>query len=400
MNTDNTILYVDDEKINLTVFERSLYKNYNVLLANSAAEAIDVIKNNKIKVLVSDQRMPDVTGLELIKKVTSANPEIVCMLFTAYTDTDTVMQAVNLGGVYNYITKPMDYQKMKIAIDNALEAFELKSENIKLLEGLKKSNNELEEHKSKLEEIVKARTKELNKKNNELEEINKIKDKFFSIISHDLKEPFNTLINSSGMLPRMLEKQDFDKILLISDGINKVAKEGYNLLENLLTWSRSQSKTLQPYFETVQISSVVNYCLGIMKSVAQNKNITIDYNIDNKDYVFADQNMFNTVLRNLVNNAIKFTKKGGKISINYKKTGSTTSFSVTDNGVGIKEEKINKLFSAESNYTTRGTNNEKGTGLGLILCKELVIAQGGAIWVESVENKGTTFYFTLKTQNN
>jgi signal transduction histidine kinase len=230
---------------------------------------------------------------------------------------------------------------------------------------------------------------------NILNELNATKDKFFSIIAHDLRGPFanfrvvTDLLTSSYDELEETEKKEF--LELIKDSANNL----YSLLENLLDWSRSQRGTMPFNPNEFDFSLIAKNTVNFLKLSADNKNIELINNITDDTYITADVNMITTVIRNLVSNAIKFTANGGQININSTITEKDSIFSVQDNGIGLSKETINKLFRIDTQVTTIGTNDEKGTGLGLILCKEFVEKHGGKIWVESEVGKGSTFYFSL-----
>ncbi len=236
-----------------------------------------------------------------------------------------------------------------------------------------------------------------------LELMNVEKDKFFSIIAHDLKNPLGTFKNLTEMMYDMPEdftedeRQDFIKLMKDSAG------NVYSLLENLLEWSRSQRGKIT--FNPVEINfyDIVRLTINTLNPTAQTKKISLLNNVEQNLNILADPNLLNTVIRNLISNAIKFTPEGGTIEIGAIKKPSeglepsegSIHIYVKDSGVGMNEETINKLFRIDVNITSQGTSGEKGTGLGLILCKEFVEKHGGKIWVESELGKGSTFWFSL-----
>jgi PAS domain S-box-containing protein len=230
---------------------------------------------------------------------------------------------------------------------------------------------------------------------NKLVEMNATKDKFFSIIAHDLKSPFNNIIGFSSLL--MEEPLNFEKheIVQFAGAIHKTATGTLHLLENLLDWSLMQQGRI--FFEPkeTELSNIAHEIVEQKLNQAIAKRIEIVNLIPKNLIVSVDENMFKTVFRNLVENAIKFTLAGGKVEINAQNAGNNILVSVTDNGVGIKAANIEKLFKIETGFSTPGTRNEKGTGLGLILCREFVEKHNGQIWAESIEGKGSTFNFTI-----
>ncbi len=228
-----------------------------------------------------------------------------------------------------------------------------------------------------------------------LKELNASKDKFFSIIAHDIKNPFQGLLGYSGILAKNYQNLDIKEIGDISEIIDSSATQIFKLFENLLLWSSIQRGALN-YNPTIEnLAQITDLVISLLKLNADMKGIKIETEISNDISVFTDLNILNTVIRNLISNSIKFTKKDGKIRVSAKERGNEIVYSVNDNGVGISKEKIGKLFQLGENISTSGTSEEKGTGLGLLLCKDLIEKNHGKIWVESIVGKGTSFYFTI-----
>ncbi len=238
----------------------------------------------------------------------------------------------------------------------------------------------------------------LKEKNRELLELNLDKDRFVSILAHDLKSPFNSILGYLNLLCKNIRKYDIDKIENQINIISSSAQNTFNLLESILMWAHTQSGKIK--FEPQQLNfiNVYNDIIKSLKLNAENKKIAINYSSNEEIIVFADLNMLSTVLRNLISNAIKFTNSGGQVNVYAVKMPSGIEISVQDNGVGIEPENLSKLFDYSQIYTTNGTNNEKGTGLGLVLCKEFVEKHDGKIWLQSKVGKGTEFKFTIPTK--
>jgi len=231
--------------------------------------------------------------------------------------------------------------------------------------------------------------------NEELKELNTTKDKFFSIIAHDLRSPFNTILGFSEYLVNNIDECDKDEIKIYINDIRVSANKTYKLLENLLEWSRINRGLVKPYLQNYNLKIIALEMELFNGENAKAKSITIQNNIKDDLYIYCDIEMTRTVLRNLISNAIKFTNNDGVVSIDAIQKQNSIEIQIKDSGVGIPPEKIPYLFSIEKNISTNGTANETGTGLGLLLCKELVDSQGGKIWVESVEGEGSTFFFNL-----
>ena len=227
-----------------------------------------------------------------------------------------------------------------------------------------------------------------------LKESNATKDKFFSIISHDLKNPFQALLGYTSMLDESYGTFSQIEVKESISSLNNLTKKVYNLLEGLLEWSRAQTGRIVYNPTFFNLSEEASQVIQLSQANALMKNISLSIEFDTI-LVFADRNMVSTILRNLVMNAIKFTRGGGFVKIVAEKNNNDVIVTVLDNGIGISQEEINTLFRIDTTLTTLGTNGEQGTGVGLILCKELVQSNGGKIWVESDVEKGSKFIFTL-----
>ena len=241
----------------------------------------------------------------------------------------------------------------------------------------------------------KASEEEIKKKNDELNELNESKDKFFSIIAHDLRSPFQGLLGISNYLVEefdTLEKEDFKEMIL---SLNEALHTQYKFLDDLLNWSRIQSgrMIIEPAY--LNLTTELQKVLRLFESTINSKKISLAININSNQKIFADDDMLALLLRNLLSNAIKFTHTGGTVEITAFEEDGAVLIVVSDNGVGIKQENIPKLFRFDVQFSTHGTNKESGNGLGLVLCREIVEKHGGKIWVESEINKGAQFFFTL-----
>ncbi len=230
----------------------------------------------------------------------------------------------------------------------------------------------------------------------ELKQLNETKTKFFSIISHDLRSPFNTFIGYSGLLMEEYKDYTDEERLHFIKIINSSALATLKLLNNLLTWARAQSGNIEVNLEKVEMDFVLDEVLNVLNPVANSKSVKLISNIKNHQLVYSDHDMANTILYNLVSNSIKFTGEGGQITVGTSLEDEFLCISVQDTGIGIPAEITPMLFKVAGNVSRKGTNNEAGTGLGLVICKEFVEKMGGKIWLESEEGVGTTFYFTLR----
>ncbi len=245
----------------------------------------------------------------------------------------------------------------------------------------------------------KASEEAIKRYSKELEESNASKDKFFSIISHDLRSPFQGLLGLANIVTDEFDTLSEDELKEFLFNINSSAKNLFNLIENLLQWSRIQRGKIEIELTKNNLYSEVHYNVNLLTPYAMSKNINLTCEVDKDIEVYSDSNAFNSVLQNLISNAIKFTKKGGKIKIASEVKEKFVELTISDTGVGIPDDIIPLLFRIDSQHSTLGTEKESGTGLGLVICKELVEKQGGKIWVKSKKDHGTSFTFTLLKEN-
>ncbi|HYQ59313.1 MAG TPA: hybrid sensor histidine kinase/response regulator [Draconibacterium sp.] len=390
-----TIICVDDEEIILEALQEQLQSSfgeeYNIETSDSGEDALDYFKEllaegQQVPVIISDYIMPGMKGDELLKEVHKLSPESLKILLTGQASIEGISNAINNAQLYRFISKPWDKNDLVLTVKEAVKSF---LQEVKI----RKQNKELLELNASLEEQVVQRTEELRKANT-------AKDKFFSIIAHDLKSPFNALLGlSEVMLENWQALPDEDKFEFVQD-IHKSSKNTFALLQNLLEWSRSQTGRVKVEAAVFKPALLVCENLEVLQQHADSKQITIENIVDSEVECLADRNMISTVFRNLISNAIKFTDKGGKITITSCFKNGCYEFCITDDGIGMDEKTSKELFILSSKTQRFGTFQESGTGLGLHLCKEFVTKNGGAISVSSIENEGSTFCFSLPKAKN
>ncbi len=384
------ILCVDDETIIVDALKEQLNRkfgeHYTIETSESGDDALEYFNEllgneREIPVVIADYIMPGIKGDQLLSEIHKRSPETHNILLTGQANIEGVTNAVNYADLYRYIPKPWDQDDLVITIREAIKSYYLGKQ-------IKQKNEELVELNSSLEKKVEFRTREL-------QDLNATKDKFFSIIAHDLKNPFNALIGfSKHLVENYQETTDDDRMQFIA-AIKEAADNGYKLLENLLDWSRAQTGKIKRNPEKIYLSAIISETCDLLNKAARNKHITIKSEVPDTDVAYADENMIKTIVRNLISNAIKYSEKGNEIKLTSLTQEGMIELSVMDEGIGIKKEDVNKLFRLDTTYSTKGTDHEGGTGLGLILCKEFVKQNGGKIWVESEYGKGSTFKLTL-----
>ena len=229
----------------------------------------------------------------------------------------------------------------------------------------------------------------------ELTKSNQTKDKFLSIMAHDLINPLGVILGFTDLLSDKSSSFNNDEKESFIHIINSTAKELTSLISNLSQWSRTQRGTITPVTQKVELKGVVSNIAALLDGSLTEKKITFQNNINNKTFVTADIDMLSTIVRNLISNAIKFTPSGGTITISSKLHNNMIEIAVADTGVGISNDIMDKILNTDETITTKGTNKESGTGLGLLLVKEFVTLNGGKMWIKSEVGAGSTFYFTL-----
>ncbi|MCG8700085.1 MAG: HAMP domain-containing histidine kinase [Bacteroidales bacterium] len=229
----------------------------------------------------------------------------------------------------------------------------------------------------------------------ELHELNVTKNKLFKIIGHDLKAPLAQMVMFTETIEENFEEMDKKSLLTFIKEFKKSSSRGFNLLENLLNWSISQTGQISFKPETISITNIIDENVALLAKIAKNKEINIHVGVSNIKPVELDKNMISTVVRNLISNAIKYSYPGGEVDITSSVNHGNLIFSIKDTGIGIPVEACDNLFRIENNCSTRGTQNEKGTGIGLVLCKEFIDRHHGKIWVESEPNHGSSFSFSI-----
>lgn len=336
-----------------------------------------------------------ITSLEELKNIDIANE-----MYLRKEERESFKKTLEENGfVKNY---QIDIRKRTGDIITVLEtSLAVKDHNGKVIayHGILRDITELKKNEAKMKQMIdKVRfvNDQLSKSEEKLRNTNNAKDRLFSIIAHDLRSPFNSLLNFSEFLVEDLDSLEKEEIKLFSEKIHEAAKSVFTLLENLLQWSRLQSGKIPYEPATFNMHYKINQAIKLLSNNAANKKINIVNDTSPMSVVYADEDMLFSVIENLLNNAIKFTNENGTIVFRSTVLNDIIEFSITDDGVGISEEDLPKLFRVDTHHTTYGTKEEKGTGLGLVICKEMIERNKGKISVTSKLNVGTTFTFTLQ----
>ncbi len=364
-NNNPKILIIDDIAENIKVVANVLKKhNFNISYAQSGKDGIARAKKVYFDLILLDIMMPEMDGFEVCKflKKDNETKDIPVIFLTAKTDEDSLKKGFESGGI-DFITKPFKTNELLARVNTHIQ--------LKLVQ------------------------EQLSRINEEIQEANENKDKLLSIIAHDLRNPFSVLITFSKLIMDSFEEFSKEDILTYMKSFYETSKQGYSLLDNLLKWSKSQTGKMDIIPDSFEINDLVEETITLLNSQALNKHINLKNNVPEHILAFADINMVLTVLRNLITNAIKFTNEGGNVHISAEQNEKHVKISIIDDGVGMEAEDIDKLFRIDIKHSTSGTIGERGTGLGIILCKEFIEKNNGELLVESKPNVGSTFSFTL-----
>jgi signal transduction histidine kinase len=364
MNEDTaTIMLVDDTPTNLSVLIDYLNDfGFEILIAVDGEGALISVEAGQPDLILLDIMMPGMDGYETCRRL-KQNPttsDIPVIFISALSESMDKVKGFSSGGV-DYITKPFQQDEVLARITTHLT---------------------------------------IQRQKKELEALNVTKDKFFSVISHDMRGIFTPIVGSTDLIKHMVKKYDDPKLTKFTNNLSLSVKNALKLFENLLEWSRIQRGGITFAPVHLSLKKLIEQSVELFKEHQKSKKIEIINNIPADYQVKADKDMIQTVVRNLVSNGLKFTHSGGTITIDAKKNENRIEVSVTDSGIGMSPENVSSLFSLKQTKSKKGTGGERGTGLGLILCKDFIEKNGGKIWVNSVIGKGTSFMFTLEEADN
>ena len=348
---------------------------YQVIgVASNGMKAIEMCGKLRPDLILMDIKMPKIDGLEASQIITHNFEDVSIVILSAHESHDLLEKATE-SGIGAYLSKPPQIEELDRALIVALARHRDLEESRKLIKQLEESRKQLKD-------------------------TNASKDKFFSIIAHDLRNPVSAMSAFTEQLILNLDAISKDELLQYIHIIRKTAHGLSDLLEELLLWASIQTNRYDFSPEECILDKEVSLVVSLLGASAAQKNLQIKCDFPLQVKVIADKNMVHTILRNLVSNAIKFTQENGKVSIGCKVDTTFVTIAIEDSGVGISHERLGKLFSLENQLSTPGTIGETGTGLGLILCREMVEKNQGKIWVESQLGKGSKFMFTLPSSPN
>ncbi len=359
------VLIVDDNPINLRIFRHILSnQNYRITEANNGLDALDMVETIRPDLVLLDVMMPGIDGFEVCRIIKSQdkNANMPVIFLSARNDVADIVKGFESGAV-DYLAKPFNKAELLARLKTHLD------------------------FKFTRDELIRTSI--------HLQELNELKNRLFSIIGHDLRSPLsNVKMTLDFILRKIIDPSSPDFHETIQE-LSKTTDEMFSLLENLFGWSRSQSGTLEIVPEKINISELVNSLLASFSPRIMGKEIVIDNQIDSSVTAWADSSMIKAVLKNLISNALKYSYRGGKIMLSANRLESEVEIIFTDFGVGIEPERLNMLFNASKQVRTFGTENETGSGIGLMLCKDFIEKSRGTISIESTIGQGSRFCFRL-----
>jgi len=354
----STIMLVDDTPTNLSVLIDYLSDfGFEILIAVDGEGALTAAEAGQPDLILLDIMMPGMDGYETCRRLKQdpATKDIPVIFISALSDSMDKVKGFSSGGV-DYITKPFQQDEVLARITTHLT---------------------------------------IQRQKKELEALNTTKDKFFSIISHDMRGIFTPILGSTDLICRMVEKYEDPRLSKFSNNLSISVKNALKLFENLLEWSRLQQGHMAFEPKEFSIKDLTSQVIDLFREHQQSKKIQIINEIQEDNIISADKNMLQTIMRNLISNGLKFTNAGGTIKIHTATKDKYLEISVTDSGIGMPPDRVKDLFTLKQTKSNRGTDGERGTGLGLVLCKDFVKRHGGKITVNSTVGQGTTFVFTL-----
>jgi signal transduction histidine kinase len=377
MDKKYNILYVDDEISNLNVFKNTFRRNYNIFTAESAKEGLEILDKEKIDLILTDQRMPEMSGVDFLKEVILKHPEPNRILITAFTDFSALKDAVNEDKIFQYIQKPWDEKEIQQIIDNALEIHFLKQKNLQLSNELKNNN----------EELVRL--------NNELLELDKLKSQFLNIISHEIRTPLNGIVGASILFKDAFNKEDYLKYQLLFQILETSIErlEHFLLLAERITLLKAQRYQVNP--EIINLKVLIDGIVSSLQNKLIEKNIKIKLDLSNEhnDKCYAEKQLIEFCLIEIIDNAIKHSDLNGEITIKTYAKKDDFFIDIVDDGPGFSENVLKNIYKP---FITEEDISKQGMGLDLALIKLIIEAHDGKINIANNAIKGSTVQLIFK----
>ncbi len=383
----HNLLIIDDETDILKALRRQFRHHYNIYIASSAAEGYQIMTQVAIHVIISDQRMPRVSGVEFFDRVKTEFPNAIRLLLTGYADIQSVIAAINTGNVFRYITKPWHPEELDTIVREAFVKYDLIVENHYLVHKLQDANQFLEKR-------VAERTTELHLANDELQRLNEQKDRFMGMVAHDLRGPLSSIQMCAEFLRTLEPTQEEQKEFL--GLIEETAHNTLYLINDLLDIAVIASGNLVITLQSVDVANFIERVRRLNHYIGEHKGIRLVVELDPLlTQARFDPLRMEQVLDNLLSNAFKYSYPDTAVTLAVERDGHDLLMAVNDQGQGIPPADLDNLFKTFQRASTRPTGEERSTGLGLAICKRIVELHGGRIAIHSVVGHGTTFTVRL-----
>lgn len=365
-HSEYTILVVDDVVSNILLLKILLTnEKFKVITANNGKEALEQATRALPDLILLDVMMPEMNGFEVAEKLKSdpVTQNIPIIFLTALNTTADIVKGFKVGA-NDFVSKPFNREELVIRVTHQISLVAAKRIIVRQTEELRRT-------------IVG-------------------RDKLYSVIAHDLRSPMGSIKMVLNMLVLSLPPSQIgEEMFQMLSMANQSTEDVFALLDNLLKWTKSQIGKLNVVYQDFDVVESMDSVIEIFNLVAGVKNIKLNFVAHDKIEVHADVDMMKTIVRNLLSNAIKFSYNNSEVVVNVEARENMAIVSVKDNGKGMSEEDQKKLFNTETHFSKYGTNNEEGSGLGLLLCQDFAIKNGGRLWFDSEEGKGSTFYFSM-----
>ena len=356
------IYVIDDNPMNLLLTSKILESyGFETQTAESGAAALQLIRQQRPSLILLDISMPNMDGYEVCRRIKAKEDwaDIPVIFLTANTQTENLVEGFNVGGV-DYITKPFRREELWVRVSTHLELAESRRTII---------------------------------------EMNRSRDRLYSIIAHDIRSPLSGILQTLEAINQGyigLEGEELREIIKL---LGERTKETSTLLNSLLQWTRIQTDSQQLEFKATDLFVLIQSCVDLLRPNAEQKELSIEVEVEEELRAWCDELSIHTVVRNLLSNAIKFTPRGGRVRIGAGKKDGQAMIYVADNGVGMDSETVERIFAKDQHFTSSGTENEQGTGLGLMLVKDFVKKNNGSLQVDSEPGEGTEFRVYLPLNN-
>jgi two-component system sensor histidine kinase/response regulator len=369
-----SILYVDDEESNLKGFKSIYFTEYTIFTASSGPEAMEILSNNEIHIIITDQKMPGMTGVQFLSNTLNRYPDPIRIILTGYSDIEVLMKAINECGIFRYLTKPWNETEMNLTINQALDTYSLRKENNELIRKLTEANTTLEEK-------VKLRTQKI--------------EELISTVAHDLRSPLNQIraiinlihIDFPDLVPG--QKKYIDMIFQASGRLKQ-------MINRILDLNAIEYRDVNVKLERADLAEIIINAASQVSELGTEKRLRISIKPFNAPcYAHVDTGYLIQVLENLLSNAIKFSPPDKSIYIEHETTANSIKVAVRDEGPGLTEDDMKMIFQKYQQLSAKPSSGEESSGLGLYLAKKYIETMNGKIWCESKPGKGASFIIEL-----